>query len=115
MLSPTTPTLRSFADVLPPAHGYSLSDVRLDIPSASVAIFRAKLNGPAGKPVWARAWLSTEAGTLAESVSAQLTSGDEVTLDVVLPGPESPQYAYMRIESVPLRTEHVVGLKLTPK
>jgi hypothetical protein len=115
MLNPTSSTLRSFADFLRPARGFSLSDVRLDIPSTSVAIFRAKLNGPAGKPVWARAWLSTEAGTLAESASPQLTSGDEVVLEVTLLGPESPQYAYLRIESAPLQTEHVVGLKLTPR
>jgi hypothetical protein len=63
-------------------------------------------------PVWARAWLSTEAGTLAESASLQLKSGDEVTLQVVLGSSESPEYAYMRIESTPLNTEHVVALKL---
>lgn len=77
------------------------------------AILKAKLNGPVGAPVWARAWLSTEAGTLAESVSDQLTAGDHVTLEVNLRNSESPQSAYMRIESAPLKTEHVVVLKLS--
>jgi hypothetical protein len=111
-MTPTSSTKDSFVDVLRPSHGYSLSDVRLDIPNSTTAIFKARLNGPEGRPVWARAWLSTEAGTLAESASPQLMAGDEVTLKVMLRTPESPQHAYMRIESAPLNTEHVVGLKL---
>lgn len=103
----------SFADILPPSRGYSLSDVRLEITNPTTAVFKARLNGPAGNPVWARAWLSTEASTLAESASRQLSVGDEVTLEVTLRSPESPQYAYMRIESAPFNTEHVVGLKFT--
>jgi hypothetical protein len=112
MLTPTVHSKDSFVDILRPSHGYSLSEVRLDIPSPTVAIFKARLNGPAGVPVWARAWLSTEVGTLAESASPELRSGDEVKLEVVLGSSESPGYAYMRIESAPLNTEHVVGLKL---
>jgi len=112
MLTPTANPKDLFVDILRPSHGYSLSEVRLDIPSPTVAIFKARLNGPADKPVWARAWLSTEVGTLAESASPELRSGDEVTLEVVLRSSESPGYAYMRIESAPLNTEHVVGLKL---
>jgi hypothetical protein len=106
------PGTTSFGDMLHPAHDYSLSDVRLEIANPSSAIFKARLNGPAGKPVWARAWLSTEAGTLAESASSQMKAGDEVTLEVILKSPEAPRYAYMRIESAPLKTEHVVMLKL---
>ena len=113
MLTPTSKSLDSFADILPPTQGYSLSDVRLEIPNATTAIFKATLNGPKGKPAWARAWLSTEAGTLAESASPQLTTGDQVTLEVTLQRAESPQTAYLRIESAPLKTEHVVALKLT--
>jgi hypothetical protein len=113
MLTPTADTLDSFADILPPTPSYSLSDVRLRIPSPTTAIFKAKLNGPEGAPVWARAWLSTEAGTLAEAASPQLMAGDHVTLEVTLQSPESPQSAYMRIESAPLKTEHVIALKLT--
>jgi hypothetical protein len=100
---------------LPSGGGYSLSDVRLEVPDAVSAIFKARLNGPAGKPVWSRAWLSTEAGTLAESASPELKAGDEATLTVTLQSTESPQYAYMRIESAPLATEHVVRLKLETK
>ena len=78
------------------------------------AIFKARLNGPEEQPVWARAWLSTEAGTLAEAASPQLKAGGEVTLKVTLQTStsESPQHAYMRIESAPLKTEHVVAMKL---
>ena len=112
MLTPSSRDLDSFADSLRPSRGYSLSDVRLNIPDPITAIFKATLNGPAGAPVWARAWLSTEAGTLAEAASPPLTAGDDVTLEVIFRGPESPQYAYMRIESKPLKTEHVVVLKL---
>ena len=103
----------SFVDLLRPGHGYFLSDVRLDLPNPATAIFKARLNGPAGKPVWARAWLSTEDGTLAESASDQLNSGDEVVLELAVPSAPRAQYAYMRIESAPLNTEHVVMLKFT--
>ena len=102
----------SFEDILPPSRGYSLSRVRLEMATPALATFKAKLNGPEGMPVWARAWLSTEAGTLAESASPQLKVGDEVTLEVALRGAVSAQYAYMRIESAPLCTEHVVVRKL---
>jgi hypothetical protein len=112
MLTPTTKSLDSFVDILPPTQGYSLSDVRLEIPNSTTAIFKARLNGPNGKPAWARAWLATEAGTLAESASPQLITGDVVTLEVTLQRAESPQTAYLRIESAPLKTEHVVALKL---
>lgn len=112
MLTPASNSKDLFVDILRPAHGYSLSDVRLDIPDATTAIFKARLNGPESSPVWVRAWLSTEAGTLAESASPQLKAGDETTLQVVLHTPESRTYAYMRIESAPLQTEHVVVLKL---
>jgi len=102
----------SFRDTLPPSGAYSLSSVQIKWQDATTAIFHAKLNGPPGSPVWARAWLSTEAGTLSESASSQLKAGDDVTLHVTLHTPEAPQYAYMRIESSPLNTEHVVSLNL---
>jgi hypothetical protein len=102
----------SFADILPSSRGCFLSEVRLDVPNPTTAVFKAKLNGPTGSPVWARAWLSTEEGTLAESASPQMKVGDEVMLEVILRSPGLPESAYMRIESAPLRTEHVVGLKL---
>jgi hypothetical protein len=41
-----------------------------------------------------------------------MMAGDHVTLEVTLRSAESPQNAYMRIESAPLKTEHVVVLKL---
>ena len=102
-----------FKDVLRPSGKYSLSDVQLDILNPMTALFRARLNGPPGAPIWVRAWLSTETGTVAEAASPQLTAGEYATLEVTLRSPESPQTAYMRIESAPLNTEHVVALKLT--
>jgi len=102
-----------FRDALPPSGAYSLTSVHIEWKDATTAIFTAKLNGPEGSPVWARAWLSNEAGTLAESASPQLKAGDEVTLEVRLHTSDSPQYAHMRIESSPLNTQHVVSLKLT--
>ncbi len=113
MLTPTASIETSFVDILPDHNDYSLRDARLDIPNPTTAVFNATLNGPPGSPVWARAWLSTEAGTLAETASPQLTAGDEVVLEVTFQGTEPPQNAYMRIESEPLKTEHVVILKLT--
>jgi hypothetical protein len=80
LLKPKSNSENSFVDFLPPSHSYWLTNVRLDIPSRTVAIFKAKLNAPEGKPVWARAWLSTEEGTLAESASPRLMAGDEVNL-----------------------------------
>jgi hypothetical protein len=112
MLTPSSYSKSLFVDILQPSHGYSLSDVHLEIPDAATAIFKARLNGPENSPVWVRAWLSTETGTLAESASPQLKAGDEATLQVMLRNPESPTYACMRIESAPLQTEHVVALKL---
>ncbi len=114
MLHPTVVTLHASITPLPANRHYFLSGVRLDIPDATTAIVHAKLNGPANAPVWARAWLASEAdGTLAETASRQLTSGDEVTLTLSL-GTERriPTHAYVRIESAPLVTEHVVGLAL---
>ena len=112
MLTTSSRPLDSFADILRPAQEYFLSDVQLNILNTETAIFRATLNGPEGAPVWVRAWLSNDAGTLAEVASPQLTAGEDVTLEVRLRSTESPQTAYMRIESAPLKTEHVVALKL---
>ena len=112
MLTPTPKTLTEFVNILPSARGYSLGNVLLDIPNPATAVFHATLHGPAGAPVWVRAWLSTAAGTLAEAASAQLTAGGNVTLAVTLQSAESPEHAYLRIESAPLQTEHVVALKL---
>ena len=113
MLVPSSNHRDSFRDILGPSPEYSLGDVRLNVPDSQTAIFKATLNGPAGAAVWARAWLSTEAGTLAEGVSPQMIAGDCVTLEMTLRSGELPQTAYMRIESAPLKTEHVVALKLT--
>jgi len=113
MLTPNSQSGRSFVDILPSAHGYSLSDVWLNMTDSTTAIFTAKLNGPEGAPVWARVWLADDRGTLAETASSQLTAGNVVMLTVTLRSGQSPQTAYMRLESAPLHTEHVVALKLS--
>jgi hypothetical protein len=113
MLHPTATTLRPTRDASQSANGYFLSDVCLDIPSADTAIFKAKLNGPAGSQVWTRAWLSNETdGTLAEAASARLNAGDVATLTVILSDPRVPENAFIRIESAPLATEQVVAIIL---
>lgn len=113
MLRPSSTTLRSFADSLGPGGKFFLSDVRLDIPDATTAIFAAKLNAPAGAKVWVRAWIANPSdGTLAEAASEALTPGQPATLTVKLTKKGSPTYAYMRLESAPLHTEHVVSIRL---
>jgi hypothetical protein len=113
MLSPTTTPLRVSDESPQSSRAYFLSDVGLDIPSSHTAVFCAKLNGPVGSQVWARAWLSNQTdGTLAEAESPPLNAGEVVTLTVMLQGDRVPEYAFIRIESAPLTTEHVVGIKL---
>jgi len=51
-------------------------------------------------------------GTLAEAASPCLHAGDRVTLTVILHDSRIPENAFMRIESAPLATEHVVAIKL---
>jgi hypothetical protein len=112
MLTPTRTPIDSFTALMQSPNGYSLSDARLDIPNPTTAIFSATLNGPPGASVWARAWLSTEEGTLAEAASPQLMPGDRVKLEVILKTDQTPQNAVMRIESAPLQTEQVIMLRL---
>ena len=113
MLHPTTNPLRPSGEPLQSESGYFLSDVSLEIPSVDTAVFRAKLHGPSGAPVWMRAWLATEVdGTLAEAASPRLTAGDAATLMVVLHDERAPEFAWIRIESAPLKTEQVVGIAL---
>ncbi len=109
----STKSISSFADFLPRTGEFFLSEVRLDIRDPSAVMFAAKLHGPVGAPVWARAWVSNQAdGTLAEAASDQMTAGDKVALTIRLECEEIPDHAYMRIESAPLNTEHVVGTEL---
>src|SRR5947209_4834632 len=113
MLHPTPHTLRPTAGSSHSSRPYFLSDVGLDIVSADTAVFQAKLNGPAGAPGWARAWLANEIdGTLAETASPRLAVGEWATLTVKLRDKRDPEYGWMRLESAPLVTEHVVGIKL---
>lgn len=113
MLRLTAQSVTSFANSLPPSGAYFLSEVRMDIPDPLTVIFKAKLHGPVGSPVWTRAWVSTQIdGTLAEVASPQMAAGDEAVLTVKLKDGKRPDHAYMRIESAPLCTEHVVSTEL---
>ncbi len=115
MLRPTASTLRSFVDLWAHPSGYRLRNVSLDIVDDCTAVFRATLHGPAGLQVWARAWLGNDTdGTLGESASSTMNSGDNVILNVRLTRTKTPDHAYMRIESAPLMTEHVVKIALPP-
>ena len=92
-----------------------MSDVGLEIPSADTAVFTGTLNGPSDSPVWARAWLASELdGTVAEAASQRLKTGDTVMLTVTLRDHRVPENAFIRIESAPFKTEHVVWIKLPP-
>jgi hypothetical protein len=102
-----------FTDRLPAAGAYRLGEVILERPGDGTFIVRAKLHGPPGSAVWARAWVSTEHdGTLAETASGQLLAGDQVRLAIKLKDDRQPDFVYARIESAPLQTEHVVGAAL---
>ena len=112
MLRPTTMTQTEFAHLIPPSD-YHLDEVRLDIPDPQTAVFRAKLIGPPGSHVWARAWLASEAeGTMAQTASPQMNTGDEVTLIVKILRDTTPEGAYIRIESAPLKTKHLMCFRL---
>jgi hypothetical protein len=116
MLIPTSQTLRDFVDSWSSNSAYKLSDITLDIPDAATAIFKARLLGPVGAQAWARAWLWNEIDkTLAEAASPPVPCGEIVTLTVQLKRAGTPVHASMRIESAPLRTEHVVQMKLPQK
>ena len=115
MLEPTAETLTEFNDSFQPPGDYLVQNVRLDIPDPQTAVFRARLHGPSGTAVWARAWVSNEpSGTLGEAVSPEMVAGSEVTLEGKLRIPEAAEMACMRIESAPLATKHTVHLWLKP-
>jgi hypothetical protein len=108
-----TNTISPFVDCLPASGEYFLSDVLLEVADTSTVIMKAKLHGPLGAGVWARGWLSNATvGTVAEGVSPQLISGDQAALTIKLTNEQIPDHAYMRIESAPSKTEHVVGAEL---
>ena len=113
MLQPATTPLRPADGSHRPPGSYFLSEATLVIPTPETAVFQARLNGPAGSKVWARAWLANELdGTLAEVASECLNAGDVATLTVKLHDSRVPEIACLRIESAPLATEHVVIIKL---
>ena len=113
MLRPGTLTVFSMS--AGPSEGYQLDDVSLCIENERTAIFRATLTAPAGAAVWARAWVSSEEQTLAESASPRMSAGQIAELKVTLAEnirPEDAVMGCMRIESAPLATKHVVRFDL---
>jgi hypothetical protein len=113
MLNPTLSTLRVTRGSIDQSKVCFLSEVSLDIPDSETAVFRARLHGAAGAKVWVRAWLSTEAdGTLAEVASPACNAGELATLTVKFHDDRVPENAFIRIESAPFATEHVVMIPL---
>jgi hypothetical protein len=103
-----------FNDVLAPGNTYRLRDVIAWIQNGNV-VFEAVLMGPDGADVWIRAWLSDENSTLSESASGPHKTGDRISISVPIPFDVDPGItinAFARIESAPLKTEHVVGATL---
>ena len=108
-------TLTEFSVSAGPSEGYRLDDVSLEVEDERTAVFRATLTAPTGSDVWARAWVSSEVETLAETASPRMMAGQIVELRVALAEnilPEDAVMACMRIESAPLATRHVVRFNL---
>ena len=49
---------------------------------------------------------------MAETASPQMNTGDEVTLIVKILRDTTPEGAYIRIESAPLKTKHIMCFRL---
>ena len=107
-------TTESFTEALAAQGEYRISEVRLEI-SEGLAVFHPTLTGPEGAQVWARAWLSDEDGTLSETATEALVSSAQPAIAVRIPDnlrADQEYVAVIRIESAPLRTEHVLSKKL---
>lgn len=74
--------------------------------------FTATLAGPEGADVWVRAWISDDRRTLSETASPRAVAGDTIVLEVASPPSTSGCSAYLRIESQPLITEHILRHRL---
>jgi len=77
---------------------------------AGVLRLTALCHGPDGAEVWARAWLSNQRGTLAESAQGPVLAGSVVSLEVPIPvdlDPEDKYLAAFRVEASPLDTRDV--------
>ena len=92
MLTPTTKSIDNFQDSFEPKTEYRLSDIQLEIPDDSTAVFTAATQGPAGATAWVRAWVSNAAdGALGEAELGNVAVGDQVTLTVVLAREGTPE------------------------
>jgi len=77
---------------------------------AGVLRLTALCHGPDGTEVWARAWLSNQRGTLAETTQGPVLAGSVVSLEVPIPvelDPENKYLAAFRVEAMPLDTREV--------
>lgn len=73
-----------FEELMPPQGEFRLQDPSLSI-DGDVIRFEALLVGSRGADVWARAWISDDSGTLAETASPKAVAGDKVVIEVAAP------------------------------
>jgi len=100
-----------------PTDNYKLTDVAVTVADGVLRI-GAQCGGPPGAQAWVRAWLSNEAGTLAETAINPVEAGSKVMVEVRIPkelDPNERYTAYIRIESSPLETRQVVSTRLDYK
>ena len=93
---------------------YTLSKVEVSMKDKVVHV-EANCSGPRGAMVWARAWLSNELGTLSETSIEPVIAGSPISIDVTIPNginAMNQHTVYVRVESAPLQTEHVVAVPI---
>ena len=93
---------------------YALSDIKLSVGDNMINV-EATCKGPHGAMVWLRAWLSNEVGTLSETAIGPVEAGSKVLIGIPIPDKIEAQdrhTVYIRIESAPLQTEHVVSIPI---
>ncbi|MFK7819535.1 MAG: hypothetical protein AB8G99_12525 [Planctomycetaceae bacterium] len=109
MLTPTDVPITSFKDSFEPTTEYRLSNVCLEIPNERTGVFTADVHGPPNATAWVRAWISNEElGGLGEAEVAEVPTGAEVSLRVIMVRDAVPELACIRIESEPLATKHTL-------
>jgi hypothetical protein len=94
---------------------YTLSNVEVSVQHKMVHVV-ARGSGPQGAMAWVRAWLSNELRTLSETSIEPVKAGSFISIDVPMPNlidPNDHHTVYVRIESSPLHTEHVVSVPVS--
>lgn len=93
---------------------YALSEIKLSVSDNTINV-EATCNGPQDALIWTRAWLSNEVGTLSETAIEPVEAGSRVLIGIPIPEKIEPQdrhTVYIRNESAPLQTEHVVSIPI---